>query len=69
MKNALYVQDENIEDLEILEDLNDKINEALNEKFISQMNEIDWICNICDSFKWKCLCNPTFFQTDTATSD
>ena len=42
MKNALYVQDENIEDLEILEDLNDKINEALNEKFISQMNERAW---------------------------
>ena len=50
MKNALYVQDENIEDLEILEDLNDKINEALNQKFISQMNEIDWICDICDKY-------------------
>lgn len=50
MKNTLYVKEENIEDLEILEDLNEKINEAINERFILKMSEIDWICDICDKY-------------------
>lgn len=50
LRSNLYVEEADVENLEILEEFTENLCEAINKKYLSTMKEIDSICDVCDKY-------------------